>query len=831
MRTLALLIISFIYLSFGASAQLIKHSYRFYNNFSVAPPECGPDLTQPKALGNCAAAAPTPGSFITDTLPYCGLKKTVYHNNLDWGLMYPNTSGTVTNTYTIHLYVKTTVWGPTWTRIIDFSNGNADAGIYFRTNGVDRCLNFYPNGNVGTCPYFNNTTYYLLTFTRNGATGIIDVYVNNTLFTSYNDASNTYVGTAGTPIYIYRDDRAVSCESGEANFAYLSFTNQYSSQATVNQVYSDICSIVNINKSTDFSLTPNITCDSTQNITATYTGDIPPPGNGYTFNWNWDGGTVLSGTGMGPYTVKWNSSGTKNITLSVTNNTCGNVNDTTKQLFIKSKLSSTVTQSICNGQTYLGHNSSGTYIDTFVSVNGCDSIRTLNLTVTPPLTSTINKSICAGQTFLGHSTAGTYIDTLVSSGGCDSILTLNLSVTPPVFSAISQAICQGQTYLGYSTAGTYIDTLISSSGCDSIRTLNLSVTPPVLFTVNHSICPGQSYLGHNTSGAYIDTLVAVSGCDSIRTLNLTVTQTIIQNVSASICDGSTYQLPGGKTVSVAGTYNDTLPAKSGCDSVVITTLSLSPPLSYNASNTDVSCYGNHDGTLQLSASNGALPYSFQVTGAGTNTNGIFDNLSAGIYSFVITDSQGCSVAGTDTISQPDKIIITVRPADTTVNSKDVIPITASCNYQDASFDWNPATFLSCNTCPETVSTPTENITYHLTVSAIINNKTCSADTSIAIFIKAPTLLFPTAFSPNGDGINDYFQLVGNALKYIDNITVQVFNRWGQQVFKSSDINFKWDGKFQNEPLPIGVYSYIIKYKLKDSNQEESIIKGNMTLLR
>ncbi|NIJ54809.1 gliding motility-associated C-terminal domain-containing protein [Dyadobacter arcticus] len=316
-----LLITHYLPVAFG---QTIKHTYRFYKDFKVAQPECGSDVEQFKALGNCAAGA-DPGSFVEDVLP-CGVQRTVYHNNLNWGLMYPNTEGAITDNYTIQMYIKVTDWGRTWARIIDFSNGGSDQGIYFKDKdgSSDRCIDFYPYGIAGACPFFNKSTYYLLTFTRNGQTDIMDVYVDNMLFASYDDSDGRYVGKAGVPIFIFRDDQSVSCESGSANFAYLAFNNKYFSQADVDQSFSDICFIANINAYADFSISPNPSCGFPKNITITYTGIIPAPGTGYTFKWEWDGARVISGSGMGPYVVSWESGGSKNVALTVTNDVCGN---------------------------------------------------------------------------------------------------------------------------------------------------------------------------------------------------------------------------------------------------------------------------------------------------------------------------------------------------------------------------------------------------------------------------------------------------------------------------------------------------------------------------
>jgi hypothetical protein len=164
----------------------------------------------------------------------------------------------------------------------------------------------------------------------------------------------------------------------------------------------------------------------------------------------------------------------------------------------------------------------------------------------------INQTICEGDTFLNRTTSGTYIDTLVgaNNNGCDSIRTLNLTVNPKTYSSINQTICSGDTFLNRTISGTYIDTLKNSNskGCDSIRTLNLTVNPKTYSTINQTICLGQSYLGRTTSGTYIDTLKNANnkGCDSIRTLNLTV---IDKPLISGVISGSTTVCQGQSNIS------------------------------------------------------------------------------------------------------------------------------------------------------------------------------------------------------------------------------------------------------------------------------------------
>src|SRR6185436_14529493 len=124
-------------------------------------------------------------------------------------------------------------------------------------------------------------------------------------------------------------------------------------------------------------------------------------------------------------------------------------------------------------------NTTGSYLDTFITSLGCDSVVTLNLTVNPVKSSSFNASICSNQSYLwngiNRTTAGSYLDTFATSLGCDSVVTLNLTVNPVKSSSFNATICANQTYtwngIDQNTSGSYLDTFATSLGCDSVVTL------------------------------------------------------------------------------------------------------------------------------------------------------------------------------------------------------------------------------------------------------------------------------------------------------------------------------------------------------------------------
>lgn len=71
-------------------------------------------------------------------------------------------------------------------------------------------------------------------------------------------------------------------------------------------------------------------------------------------------------------------------------------------------------------------------------------------------------------------------------------------------------------------------------------------------------------------------------------------------------------------------------------------------------------------------------------------------------------------------------------------------------------------------------------------------------------IPAMSLYIPNTFTPNGDGMNDTFGVAGEAIK---DFRMEIYNRWGQLIFETSDANQRWDGKFKGDQVPEGAYVY------------------------
>ncbi len=194
-------------------------------------------------------------------------------------------------------------------------------------------------------------------------------------------------------------------------------------------------------------------------------------------------------------------------------------------------------------------------------------------------------TICQGDSIeiMGRylSIAGDYYDTLLTTEGCDSIIISTLIVNPVYYNERTITIMEGDSFYAggayQKSSGLYIDSLLSNSGCDSIEVTELIVLVCQVITIDTSICNGESYFAggayQSASGTYLDTLKLINGCDSIIITNLTVESSYEITIDTTICDGESYYA-GGDYQTVSGIYYDSLKSDNGCDSIITTTLSV-----------------------------------------------------------------------------------------------------------------------------------------------------------------------------------------------------------------------------------------------------------------
>ena len=466
---------------------------------------------------------------------------------------------------------------------------------------------------------------------------------------------------------------------------------------------------------------------------------------------------------------------------------------------------------ICEGEILYFNNDtiteSGSYTQTLQTVNGCDSIVTIVLTVHSIDTTQIAAEICDGGSynFFGQTLtmAGTYTHTLQSVIGCDSVITLTLTVNPVYNTSTTATICEGDSYNFFgqtlTTAGTYTHTLQSANGCDSMITLTLTVNPVYNTPVSAEICEGGSYdfFGQilTTSGTYTHTMQSVSGCDSVIILTLTEVSAYNTPVAATICDGNSYDF-FGQTLTSAGTYTHTLQSVNGCDSVITLTLTVSQGThnvetetacesftwhgeTYTTSGVYTYAYNNASGcasvdTLFLTVNHGTHNVETETACENFTWHGETYTTS-GVYTYAYNNGDGCESI--------DTLHLTVNYSATS---------DFSITTEDPCYEWNNVSYCETGDYIQTLQTVDgcdSVVTLHLTITVGIDDHDLSG---IEVF-------------PNPT--NHILNIKGEEMRHID-----IFNADGQLIYTKEN-----DGAdlLQVDVTDFAAGQYFVKVRLGD----------------
>jgi gliding motility-associated-like protein len=470
-------------------------------------------------------------------------------------------------------------------------------------------------------------------------------------------------------------------------------------------------------------------------------------------------------------------------------------------------------------------NSSGTY---WVTVNGaCNSgADTINIALQAPPVLDLGPDIflCQGQSVTLHAQgsfsnpsylwntgattssttagqSGTYY-VGVTDGPCSITDTVSVTIQPPpaVDLGPDRAVCENgslvlqssQTFInptytwstGQSTPsititqpGTYWLHVSVAVGCEGSDTVTITQTPAPVFTLNDTaICPGRQ-VSLQAQGSFV-------------------------NPSYLWSTGST---ASSISASAAQLYWLTV-TENGCSTTDSMYLSHLPQPDVGISGTDSICPG---ATTTLTGNQ--VPGVNYLWSNGSTTPDV--TVGPGAYSLTVTGSNGCSATDSFTVSLLAEPSISL-PADTFLCRGDQLFI-APLNYQ-GQLTWNGGQSNS-------VLLITEAGSYVATVFNVCGSE---ADT-INIDLVNCNIWLPDIFSPNGDGKNDIFRLVGD-LSMVTELNFAIYNRWGERVFLTDDPYEGWDGMYKGEKQDLGTFGYMVKCNIGSRNVS---LKGFMHLVR
>lgn len=573
----------------------------------------------------------------------------------------------------------------------------------------------------------------------------------------------------------------------------------------------------------DFHVTaPNDTMCLNGNVTFT---DASTFVNGSVVDWQWNfgaGATPATASGPGPHNVSYNSLGAKPVVLTIKSEKGCQVSTVKTLWIVPLDVDTLIQMPTCNG--------------------GQDGAITLSVDYgTPPYQFNWGSGFQLSPT-LSNIPIGNYPVAIKDNNGCSTNLSIPVHelelILNPFVDAINPPSCfdssdgsitvtlnnglgpysyswagvpVGSNVLSNIAGGSYTVTVTDANLCHGIFNFDVVPPPPLVIGVDtlNSSCYGSddaSATAHVSGGVGNYSYFWSSNATDSTATNLVAPGQYF--VTAT--DGNGCEIESGAFV--------VEPAQVFVDVVRIE---------------NIICYGDSTGLISVIGSGGTGPYTYSLEGDTFQIDTTFREVPAGTFTITVQDSRGCTATTTATLTQPQQLVVDAGP-DETIDlgfGTRLNAIVVSPPFRPVDFLWSPGISLSDTTIYNPDAFPVRTTTYTVTVT---DEDNCTATDALVVNVqKIRPIYIPNAFSPDDDGINDFFTLYGNpAAKEIK--VLQVFDRWGTLLFERKNFPLDdpilgWNGKFRGKPLPPDVFTYYAIVHFIDD--EDILYKGDISIVK
>ncbi|MFA6923031.1 MAG: gliding motility-associated C-terminal domain-containing protein, partial [Bacteroidales bacterium] len=531
-----------------------------------------------------------------------------------------------------------------------------------------------------------------------------------------------------------------------------------------------------------------------------------------TYIWN-DGTTINPKTVSPKQTTSYTVTGTDN-------NSCTNVascNVCVMSALILNVFPSeicnggTATISATNGSSYTWNTGAttstltvsptvtATYYVTGTNINGCTATSFVSVTVNPnPQVNVADKAVCFG------------VAVTLNATGNGGTTPYNYNWSPAT--GLNQTT--GQTVTANPAITTiYTVTITDNKGCVGTNTVNVGISPQMTAIII------------NKQDA---TCSQANGNATVNASGGTPYTTGMINYNCLWSNGATTPTINNLK---AGTYTVTVTDSLECTATTTVTIGDTPPLTLTLTTTPEHC-NRADGTATATANaQGGSNYTY-VWNTGDTTKTI-NKLTEGIYTVTVKGT--CKITGTTTVNETSgpQADFTYTPSildifeNTTALFED---LSTSGGQQIVKWQWNFYDDNSISYIKHPTHTYQEPGTYTVCLK-VTDSENCTDLICKPIVVKDIfTIYIPNAFSPNGDLLNEGFIPKGYRIDPND-FKMLIFNRWGEEIYKTTNFNTPWNGRYMNKGdlVQVGVYVYRITIKELDGPKHEYI--GRVSVIR
>ncbi|MDD2386798.1 MAG: gliding motility-associated C-terminal domain-containing protein [Bacteroidales bacterium] len=536
-------------------------------------------------------------------------------------------------------------------------------------------------------------------------------------------------------------------------------------------------------------------------------------------------GTInISASGIAPYSFEWNNGATGN---QISDLCVG-----TYTVTVIDNLGCTATSTVLvNQPTELLADF------TNVVVPECDGVGYGSATVdvnggTPPYT--YHWGFGGNQSYNNECLIGTNFVTVTDANNCKTFISIYMPSPGTLTSTLdsySMIKCYGQ--------------------CDGHAIVSAELgTPPYIY--NWSNEQHTPEIHNLCAGPYTVTILDVDNCVSHQYIYINQPDTLItQAVIADeiLCHGEfgdiilqttggtqpyTYQWSNGSNNNqlngvAAGQYSITLTDANNCIEYSNVLLPQPEKIMLNITTYNMLCDNVCNGKIYSNVSGGTLPYHYSWSNGSLKH--FADKLCEGDYELILKDANNCAIAENFTIANEGYVPDLAADANKyEVFEGEEVKLIAKSSM-NGTYQWNNEQYLNNSKIANPIAILKDSTLFKVSFR---DENNCIATDTVYIRVKKvicgdPYVYVPNAFTPNGDGNNDYFKPY-YPLALVTELYFAVYDRWGNAIFETTDINSSgWDGTYKGESLATDVYVFWLKARCL--NGEVYNHKGNVTLLR
>jgi gliding motility-associated-like protein len=392
---------------------------------------------------------------------------------------------------------------------------------------------------------------------------------------------------------------------------------------------------------------------------------------------------------------------------------------------------------------------------------------------------------------------------LSAAGGFGASVTLS-----PVAGLVNNTVIYARSAASATTGSISGPVVISSPGAVSQNVIvngNIAapVDPSVSIAVSaNNICAGTpvTFTATPTNGGSTPVYQWQVNGNNAGTNSATFSSSSLTNgevVTCVIISSAACAVPATATSNLITMVVDPVVTPSVSIAATATAICVGTPVTFTAAPTNG---GSNPG------------FQWQLNGSNTGTNSpefTSSTLANGdVVNCMMTINAAC-IAPANAISNNITMMVNPLPVVSAGGNKSIYKgsstvLDGTSTGNIAGINWSPSIGLSNNKILTPVASPTTTTTYILTVETTSG---CVSMDSVNVDVTIPPLVIPNTFTPNGDGINDTWDI--KYLNFYPDCTVQVFTRWGQKVYSSIGYPSPWDGRLGGSALPMGTYYYII----------------------